>query len=169
MKQVELYGRVRYAVKIQGMSRREAARLFGIDQLDRRMIGPLKRFFERMYEDEATMRVVEGERDQTFDSASISRAFERVKHTEIEEDEVSIGGVLIGLQPIRRTFEFRSSETDEIIEGKFGPQLSQDFLERIEGDQLLLGREWTAKMLKKTVTNYDGRSKTRWVLLQFEE
>ena len=32
MKQVELYGRVRYAVKIQGMSRREAARLFGIDR-----------------------------------------------------------------------------------------------------------------------------------------
>ncbi len=32
MKQVELYGRVRYAVKIQGMSRHEAARLFGIDR-----------------------------------------------------------------------------------------------------------------------------------------
>ena len=32
MKQVELYGRVRYAVIIQGMSRREAARLFGIDR-----------------------------------------------------------------------------------------------------------------------------------------
>lgn len=32
MKQVELYGRVRYAVKIQGISRREAARLFGIDR-----------------------------------------------------------------------------------------------------------------------------------------
>ena len=32
MKQVELYGRVRYAVKIQGMSRREAARMFGIDR-----------------------------------------------------------------------------------------------------------------------------------------
>ena len=32
MKQLELYGRVRYAVKIQGMSRREAARVFGIDR-----------------------------------------------------------------------------------------------------------------------------------------
>ena len=32
MKQVELYGRVRYAVIIQGMSRREAARMFGIDR-----------------------------------------------------------------------------------------------------------------------------------------
>ena len=32
MKQVELYGRVRYAVKIQGMSRREAARVFGVDR-----------------------------------------------------------------------------------------------------------------------------------------
>ncbi len=32
MKQVELYGRVRYAVKIQGMSRRQAARVFGIDR-----------------------------------------------------------------------------------------------------------------------------------------
>jgi transposase len=32
MKQVELYGRVRYAVIIQGMSRRKAARMFGIDR-----------------------------------------------------------------------------------------------------------------------------------------
>ena len=32
MNQLELYGRVRYAVKIQGMSRREAARVFGIDR-----------------------------------------------------------------------------------------------------------------------------------------
>ncbi len=28
---MELYGRVRYAVQIQGLSRREAARRFGID------------------------------------------------------------------------------------------------------------------------------------------
>jgi len=32
MKRVELYGRVRHAVMVQGMSRREAARLFGIDR-----------------------------------------------------------------------------------------------------------------------------------------
>ena len=32
MKQLELYGRVRDAVKIQGMSRRKAARVFGIDR-----------------------------------------------------------------------------------------------------------------------------------------
>ena len=31
MKAVELYGRVRYAVQIEGLSRREAARQFGID------------------------------------------------------------------------------------------------------------------------------------------
>ncbi len=32
MKRVDLYGRVRHAVIIQGMSRREAARFFGIDR-----------------------------------------------------------------------------------------------------------------------------------------
>ena len=31
MKRVELYARVRYAVKIEGLSQREAARRFGID------------------------------------------------------------------------------------------------------------------------------------------
>ena len=31
MKQVDLYGRVRHAVLIEDMSRREAARVFGID------------------------------------------------------------------------------------------------------------------------------------------
>ena len=32
MKRVDLYGRVRHAVIVQGMSRREAARIFGIDR-----------------------------------------------------------------------------------------------------------------------------------------
>ncbi len=32
MKRVDLYGRVRHAVMVQGMSRREAARIFGIDR-----------------------------------------------------------------------------------------------------------------------------------------
>ena len=31
MKDVELYGRVRYAVRIEGLSERAAARRFGID------------------------------------------------------------------------------------------------------------------------------------------
>ena len=31
MKLLQLYGRVRYAVRIEGISRREAARRFGID------------------------------------------------------------------------------------------------------------------------------------------
>ena len=31
MKGVELYGRVRHAVRIEGLSRREAARRFGLD------------------------------------------------------------------------------------------------------------------------------------------
>jgi hypothetical protein len=35
MKVVELYGRVRYAVQIEGLSRREAARQFGIDPQSR--------------------------------------------------------------------------------------------------------------------------------------
>jgi hypothetical protein len=34
MKVVELYGRVRYAVQIEGLSRRGAARQFGIDPPD---------------------------------------------------------------------------------------------------------------------------------------
>ena len=32
MKRVDLYGRVRHAVLIQGMSRREAARMYGISR-----------------------------------------------------------------------------------------------------------------------------------------
>ena len=41
MKHVELYGRVRYAVLVDGMSRREAARIFGIN---RRTLEKMLRF-----------------------------------------------------------------------------------------------------------------------------
>jgi hypothetical protein len=38
MKGVELYARVRYAVQIEGVSRREAARRFGIDPTVAKML-----------------------------------------------------------------------------------------------------------------------------------
>ena len=41
MKHVELYGRVRHAVLVDGMSRREAARIFGIN---RRTVEKMLRF-----------------------------------------------------------------------------------------------------------------------------
>jgi transposase len=42
MKGVELYGRVRYAVQIEGLSHREAARQFGIDP---RTVAKMVKFF----------------------------------------------------------------------------------------------------------------------------
>jgi hypothetical protein len=44
MKVVELYGPVCYAVQIEGLSRREVARQFGIDQIDPRAVAKMLAF-----------------------------------------------------------------------------------------------------------------------------
>ncbi|OAN56053.1 hypothetical protein A6A05_19640 [Magnetospirillum moscoviense] len=53
-----------------------------------------------------------------------------------------------------------------MIKGKVGPLVSQDYLERIEKDEQVIGRKWQAKLLKKSIDRPGQRTITNYTLLE---
>jgi hypothetical protein len=123
-----------------------------IKDLEPRVFFTLREFISELYVNKAKVRVVEDALTRDFDFEQIALAHQRLQQSNIVEDEFVAKGLLIGLIPIGRRFEFKIEETEEIIAGTVGPRVSQDYLERLEREQMI-GKPGTAKFLRKTVTN----------------
>jgi len=132
-------------------------------ELEPRVFFTLREFVSELYVNNARFRVVEDSKTLAFDSEQIALAHQRLQRAEIVEDEFSIEGMLIGLIPIGRRFEFAAAEGGEIISGSVGPRLSQDFLERIEREQFI-GKRAIAKLSRKTVSNVGSEPVVTYVL-----
>lgn len=135
-----------------------------INEMDPRLFSSVKTFFKVLHDDEATMRVVEGEHDNSFDIQAVNRAHQRCQEASIEEESVTFTGTLIGVLPFRRRFELKVGD-DEVIEGKAGPVFSNDYLERIENDEQFIGRRWEAKLLRKSIDRPGQKTKVSYILL----
>lgn len=123
-----------------------------IENLEPRVFFTLREFISELYIHNAKFKVIEDTASNEFDFQQIALAHQRLQQSNISEDELTAQGLLIGLIPIGRRFEFRIAETGEIISGIVGPRLSQDYLERLEREQMV-GRPALAKFWRKTVTN----------------
>jgi len=135
-----------------------------IDEIDPRFFSSVKSFFKILNDDEATLRVVEGVHDTVFDENAVVRAHKRCQEASIGEETISKAGVLIGVLPLKRRFEFKTSD-DNIIEGKIGPVFSREYLEKIEKDEQFVGRKWEAKLLRKSVERPGQATKVNFTLL----
>lgn len=120
----------------------------GIAELDPRIIISLRTFFTMLDENQATVRIVEGAKDEALDAEAIRRGRSRVDATEIEEQESeAIIGELLGLLPDARRFEMRLLDGGEIIKGVVAHALASHWLELIEKpDEKLIGEIWRSKM-----------------------
>lgn len=137
-----------------------------LENIDPRVIVSTKGFFKILREAEATVRIVEGDREESLDQAAVARAYDRAVRSEVTEEEIEVWGSLIGLTPVSGWFEFRADGHALPIRGKTGPQLSRDFLERIEKDGLSIGgqRRWKASLSKKIVVRPTGETKESFTL-----
>lgn len=136
-----------------------------IEEIDSRTFLSVKSLIELLRNEDARFRIVEDDVDQEFDRVKIERAYERVESTEVTENEEQIAGVLVGILPVARRFEFHLEGTKEIISGPIDGRLSTDFLERIENDEQFVGRHWRAAVRIRTVRRPDGREKTEYTLI----
>lgn len=75
--------------------------------LDQRVLGSLKEFFKLLDEQQATMRIVNGNRDFLLNRAMVSLARSRVQSIQIEETGQVLIGTLFPL-PTARRFEFET-------------------------------------------------------------
>jgi hypothetical protein len=130
-----------------------------IEEIDERLFSAIRQFFKVLHDDGAKVRIVEGQQDKQFGWDAVERAHRRVEETRIEEAEIPIEEVLIGVIPIARRFELRLAEGGQVISGKVGPLLTRDYLGRIENHEETVGKQWLAIIRKRTV-HRPGRKPT---------
>ena len=131
-----------------------------LQELDARIFQALKRFVGHLHRADSTLRVAEEQQELRLDKASVQRAFERVSRVDIEEEEDVVEGELLGLVPVQRRFDFRRTDSGEVVTGRVAPTLSADYLERIDKEGIIAGGNWRATIRIKTLHHPDGRHST---------
>ncbi|MEO5374573.1 MAG: hypothetical protein H7840_09875 [Alphaproteobacteria bacterium] len=139
-----------------------------LNEMDPRLFSSVKTFFKILHDDEATMRIVEGEKDRSFDAKAVDRAHQRCQNASIDEQDLTVTGTLIGVMPYARRFELRIEDT-EVITGKVGPIISQEYLNRIETDERVIGRRWEARLFRKSVDRPGQRTQVTYTLLELKD
>lgn len=144
--------------------------LIDVDDINPRVFTALARFFRHLEKSDATLRTQLPDRQIAFDQDGISRAYKRISETHVKIDPAVWTGTLVGLSPIKRTFDFKRDGADEITSGKFSHQVSQDYLERIESeDGITLGDRFEANIEIGTIRKPDGTISTTYTVTDLEK
>lgn len=103
-------------------------------ELDERILVTLRQFFQRLDEQGATMRVVDGTRDFLLDRRAVALARERTQAIEIVERDVEMTGTLF-LLPDSRRFDFYTVADDGgqlVLKGAVSPAVIRQIQEQID-------------------------------------
>lgn len=139
-----------------------------IEDIDRRVFKALRDFFDGVHKGKATVRIVEGQTDENLDFPAIERAVVRLQASDVDDDDVSMQGRLLGVIPIARRFEFEADGRPTVVRGIVGQKFSQSFLERI-GTQQFIGQRWEAKFLRKVISQRGREPIEKFTLLELDE
>lgn len=137
-----------------------------VDSLAPRVLTSLKEFFVTLDDKDATLRIVDDERDQPLDSSAVRRGRRRVEATEIEErpHEVVVGRVL-GLFPHARRFEIQL-ETGEVIHGTVSSAATPRYHQLIaQRETNPVGRVWRVLMNIRRIRELNRPERTVYCLV----
>lgn len=135
-----------------------------VENINQRVFASVKDLFAVLHDARASMRIVEGERDELLDPVKIERAYERSQSTAIEDITEELPGVLIGVLPTTMQFEFEPEGRDP-ISGKTGPNIGRTYLERIHNNQPAAGWHCVATILTRTTVRPTGQVSKKFTLL----
>jgi len=138
-----------------------------VETLDPRMLVSLRDFFRTLDDNQASVRIVEEERDDSLDLAAVHRARVRVEATEVDDVESdSVFGELLGLLPEARKFEMKLVDTGEVIRGTVAAALASSWFELIErADEKLIGQLWRTKMRIREIRERNRPARNLYTLL----
>lgn len=157
---------VEYIASLAGEDEARYAAL--IEIINPRVFQSLKGFLGHVYRAKATLRLVEGERDERLNRDAVERAWHRVDESDVDEDRVEVEGRLLGVIPVRGRFEFEPDGAQKIITGKVGEQFTQSYLERINTEQFA-GRRWKAVFTRRVVTRVGRPPAEAYTLVELDE
>lgn len=138
-----------------------------IASIDSRLISASKKLFGTLSNAEATMRLVEGDREVNLGRAEVERGRRRTEFLEIEENPgVILTGLLLGLLPQHRRFEFQLS-SGEMISGAVASDASRAVNEQLIGQiSNPIGKKWRAEFSVRTVARRGMPSRTYYTLIR---
>lgn len=139
-----------------------------LETIDNRYLRSLGEFFELLDDSDATVRVVEGDRDQQLRQVEVHRARERTTATRIEErDDYPLAGRLY-LLPGHRRFEL-VLDSGENVWGPVSGEFATAHLEELRGLTDVVGRRWRVRTRARTVIRPNRAPKTSYRLLGLVE
>jgi hypothetical protein len=136
--------------------------------IDRRMFITVQSFYENLYNDSASLKIVESDRSIELDNTLVVRARERLHGTIVNDEDFTTRGELLGISPVQRRFDFREESTGRIIGGQVDKQLSDQYLARLHGDQIAPGRSYTAHLRRRIATRSDGSERESFTLTSLD-
>lgn len=144
--------------------------LIDVDDINPRVFSALAKFFHHLEKNQASLKANLPDRQYNFDRSCIERAYKRISETHVKIEAVTWTGTLVGLSPIKRTFDFKRDGAEEIVSGKFSLQVSQDYLEKIENeDGITLGDHFSAEIEIGTIRKSDGSISVTYTVTDLEQ
>lgn len=136
-----------------------------LGSIDTRFLSSLGDFFRLLDDQGATVRLVEGEREETLDRAAVRRARARTDAVLINEIEAeNIEGRLY-LLPEHRRFELQRDDNGETIYGTVSADFSTEHLRDIRDNADVVGRKWRTKLRIREVRRQNRPPKVYYTLL----
>ena len=139
-----------------------------VEELSPRVFLSLREFFRCVYRDGVTFRLVERDHDQGYSRDAIERAWRRAEESSVDQEQITADGVLLGVIPMRRRFEFQLDIDGKVIYGGVAEEFTQTYLEHINTEQYV-GKRWRAVLKEQyLVTRLGRKPKRSYTLLKLE-
>lgn len=130
-------------------------------EIDQRAIDKVRAFVSVLADNEAVCTLQNGDRVFRFaELGQVQAALARLSSDNLQEVVIVVEGVFEGLLPKRRTFEFRRSDTGDVVTGKVSAAI-----DRPEAVNDHLGEPVTVQLAQTVV----GRGRPRYVLQTLPE
>jgi len=135
-----------------------------VSAVEPRALQAIAEFFKELQDSGAELRLVEGDEDIALSAEAVGRARVRTEQTRIEEEALEEEGVLFGVVPARKSFEWHR-QNGEVIVGTVQGEVAKAYENSLLADRPLLG-PMHAQFAVRKVTRRGGAPRSVFTLLQ---
>ena len=135
-----------------------------IASIDRRLFLTVQKFYESMHRVSASLKIIEDDRAIIIDHATVNLVRERIHGVQVRDKDITITGELLGISPVQRKFDLRTDGAALVISGQVHPNLSDEYLRRLHGDQIQPGQNYRAHLTRRTAVRPDGTERVSYTL-----
>ncbi len=134
-----------------------------LEEINERLFSNVRELVKMIHDNNASAEFVSPDRSAKLVGQSLARAYERISNAEIVDDEYSYDGVLVGIIPDARRFEFHSVAQN--VSGRISKGIAEEYLKTLE-TRPLVGRKIRGVFRHRRITRADGTAKDTYTLIQ---